>query len=61
MVYERFDLAQPEVVGEKMSLALMLLYSVDFCYCVRVGCQSSLSTCTSVVGRGLGMFFSLTL
>ena len=36
MVYERFDVAQPEVVGEKMSLALMLLYSVDFCYCVRV-------------------------
>ena len=32
---ERFDVAQPEVVGE-MNLALLLLYSVYFCYCVRV-------------------------
>ena len=55
MVYERFDVAQPEVVGEKMSLALMLLYSVDFF--IVLGCQCSLSTYTSVVGRGLGMFF----
>ena len=45
MVYERFDVAQ------------------HFCCCVRLisvivlGCQSSLSTCTSVVGRGLGMLF----
>ena len=35
MVYERFDLVQSEVGGE-VNLALFVLYSVDFCYCVRV-------------------------
>ena len=40
--------------SEKMNLA-RFFHSVDLCYCVRV--PSSLSTCTSVVGRGLGMRF----
>ena len=39
------------------------IWILHFTCCIRLisvivlGCQSSLSTCTSVVGRGLGMFF----
>ena len=36
MVYERFDVVQSDVVGEDEYIALFLLYSVNFCYCVRV-------------------------
>ena len=56
MVYERFDVVQSEVVGEDES-------RTSFCCCIRLisvivlECQSSLSTGTSVVGRGIGMTF----
>ena len=39
MVYETFDVAQPEVVGEDeycTCVVVLYLYTVDFCYCVRV-------------------------
>ena len=52
MVYQSVDMALR--YSEKMNIA-RFFYSVDLCYCVRV--PSSLSTCTSVVGRGLGMRF----
>ena len=35
MVYERIDVAQPEVVGEDESCTYVVVF-VDFCYCVRV-------------------------
>ena len=52
MFYERFDVAQPEVVGEDESCTCIWLICV-----IVLGYQYSLSTCTNVVGRGLGMRF----